>query len=185
MDYAQLSRFQIQSATDQEDYLKLPAIVTGTSAAVLPEQLGIWSYPVADSDPDKASFNLVTAMMGRIHQSGRLDKLAPSAFECVRDGINVYKRVLRQHTAEAVPFYPLDMPDVTDSQSPVALGMHSPGLSWMAVWRLDGSAKVIVPLSTKEPRVLFPSGLGISIDREYDRLVVNFPRTRMACLLLV
>jgi alpha-galactosidase len=185
LDYAQLSRFQIQSVTDQEDYLKLPAIVTGSSAAVLPEQLGIWSYPVADSNPDKASFNLVTAMMGRIHQSGRLDQLAPSAFECVRDGIDVYKKVLRQHTAQAIPFYPLEMPDVTDSQSPVALGMRSPGFNWMAVWRLDGPAKVIVPLSTNEPRILFPSGLGISISREYGRLVVDFPRTRMACLLSV
>ena len=47
MDYAMLSRLQIQSMTDQEDYLKLPAILVGASAAVLPEQLAIWSYPLA------------------------------------------------------------------------------------------------------------------------------------------
>ena len=61
MDYAMLSRLQIQSATDQEDYLKLPAILTGSSAAVLPEQLACWSYPLQTADADQASFNMVTA----------------------------------------------------------------------------------------------------------------------------
>ena len=75
MDYAMLSRLQIQSATDQEEYLKLPAIVTGVSAAVLPEQLACWSYPLESSDADQAGFNMVTAMTCRIHQSGRLDRL--------------------------------------------------------------------------------------------------------------
>jgi alpha-galactosidase len=45
MDYAMLSRLQLQSMTDQEDYLKLPAILVGASAAVLPEQLAIWFIP--------------------------------------------------------------------------------------------------------------------------------------------
>ena len=48
MDYAMLSRLQLQSMTDQEDYLKLPAILVGASAAVLPEQLAIWSYPAGE-----------------------------------------------------------------------------------------------------------------------------------------
>ncbi len=80
MDYAMLSRLQIQSMTDQEDYLKLPAILVGASAAVLPEQLAVWSYPLTNSDADQASFNMVTAMMCRIHQSGHLDSLSPQAW---------------------------------------------------------------------------------------------------------
>jgi hypothetical protein len=78
MDYAMLSRLQIQS-TDQENYLKLPAILVGASAAVLPEQLAIWSYPLQNADADQASFNMVTAMLCRIHQSGRLDLLSMEA----------------------------------------------------------------------------------------------------------
>lgn len=185
MDYAQLSRFQIQSATDQEDYLKLPAIVTGASAAVLPEQLGIWSYPVADSDADKASFNLVTAMMGRIHQSGRLDQLSAEAFKEVTQGIDLYKRVVRRHIPQAVPFYPLGMPDVTDSDAAIALGMRAPELTWMAVWRLNGDSKVRIPFPSKQPRILFPTELGISVSQEEGQFIVDFPRTKMACLLLL
>lgn len=184
MDYAQLSHFQIQSVTDQEDYLKLPAIVTGASAAVLPEQLAVWSYPLASSDPDQASFNLVTAMMGRIHQSGKLDALSPGAGRQVIQGIDLYKRVLRQHIAQAVPFYPLGMPDVTNPESPVALGMRAPGMTWLAVWRLDGPNQVRIPSASAEAKVLFPTELGISARKE-DQLVIDFPRTRMACLLLI
>ena len=82
-------RLQIQSMTDQEDYLKLPAILVGASAAVLPEQLAIWSYPLAKADADQASFNMVTAMMCRIHQSGRLDEISADALLQVNNGIGI------------------------------------------------------------------------------------------------
>jgi hypothetical protein len=46
---------------------------------VLPEQLACWSYPLATSDPDQASFNMVTAILCRIHQAGRVDKISGDA----------------------------------------------------------------------------------------------------------
>src|SRR6185312_12183343 len=97
MDYAMLSRLQLQSMTDQENYLKLPAILVGTSAGVLPEQLAIWSYPKPNADEDQASFNMVTAMLCRIHQSGRLDSISPAVLGQVTEGIRIYKEVLREH----------------------------------------------------------------------------------------
>jgi alpha-galactosidase len=39
MDYGMLSHTQLQSCTDQEEYLRLPAIATGVSAGVVPSQL--------------------------------------------------------------------------------------------------------------------------------------------------
>jgi len=63
MDYGMLSHTQLQSCTDQEEYLRLPAIATGASAAVVPSQLAIWSYPRKGADADQASFNMVTAML--------------------------------------------------------------------------------------------------------------------------
>ena len=96
MDYAMLSRLGIQSMTDQEDYRRLPAILAGVSAAVLPEQIGVWSYPLAEADGDQASFNMVTAMTARIHQSGRLDKLSQDAAMQVRSAIGIYKDEIRR-----------------------------------------------------------------------------------------
>lgn len=185
MDYAQLSHFQIQSVSDQENYLKMPAILTGASAGVLPEQAAIWAYPTAHSDADAAAFNMVNGITCRVHQSGRLDQVASDVLQKVRTGLEIYKTVLRKHTVKAVPFYPLGMPDITDSQSPVALGMRAPELTWIAVWRLDGSSRVVLPVESKQPRILYPGDLGITLAQQEGRLAVEFPRARMACLLVV
>ena len=182
MDYAMLSRLQIQSMTDQEDYLKLPMILVGASAAVLPEQLAIWSYPLANADADQASFNMVTGMMCRIHQSGRLDSLTPEASAQVAEGIRIYKESLRKHIPAAVPFYPLGTSDVTDFKAPVALGMRSPKQTLLAVWRIDGPAMMKIPLASREATILYPIDLGIKITANDGTLHVEFPRTRMACL---
>ena len=185
MDYAMLSRLQLQSMTDQEDFLRLPAILVGTSAAVLPEQLAIWSYPLANADAEQASFNMVTAMMCRIHQSGRLDSLSPVAAAQVSEGIRIYKQILRKHIPFAVPFYPLGTSDVTDPQAPLALGMRSPGQTLLAVWRIDGPAKTNITWNGQLPELLFPVDLGINITNAGGTLNVEFPRPRMACLLRV
>ena len=183
MDYAMLSRLQIQSMTDQENYVKLPAILVGASAAVLPEQLAIWSYPLAKADADQASFNMVTAMMCRIHQSGRLDSLSPQAAAQVAEGVRIYKDVLRKHISAAVPFYPLGTSDVTDFKAPVALGMRSLEQTLLGVWRIDAPATTQVALATSNAKLLYPTDLGIKITAEQGTLNVEFPRSRMACLI--
>ena len=185
MDYAMLSRLQVQSATDQEDYRRLPAIITGCTAAVLPEQLACWSYPLATSDPDQASFNMVTAMLCRIHQSGRLDRISGDAAALVSGGIGIYKDQIRKHLPEAVPFYPIGMPDVTNHERPVALGMRAPGWTALAIWRLEGSDTVELPLNTPNARVLYPDNLGIVVQAKEGRLTVHFPRPKMACIVVV
>ena len=182
MDYAMLSRLQLQSMTDQEDYLKLPAILVGASAAVLPEQLAIWSYPLQNADADQASFNMVTAMMCRIHQSGRLDSLSTEASAQVTEGIRIYKEFLRKHIPAAVPFYPLGTSDVTNREAPIALGMRSPEQSLLAVWRINGPATTRVPMACREPKLVYPIDLGIDVTSTDGAVNVEFPRTHMACL---
>ena len=183
MDYAMLSRLHIQSMTDQEDYLKLPSILVGASAAALPEQLAIWSYPVANADADQASFNMVTAMLCRIHQSGRLDSVSTEAWKQVAEGIRVYKEVLRKNIPEAVPFYPLGLSDITSPEALVALGMRSPAQTVLGVWRIDGPASTKIPWAYGDAKLLYPTDFGIKIAAAEGTLHVEFPRRRMACLL--
>ena len=183
MDYAMLSRLQMQSMTDQENYLKVPAILVGTSAAVLPEQLGIWTYPLANADADQASFNMVTAMLCRIHQSGRLDSIAPQVLAQVSEGIRIYKEVLRQHIPAAIPFYPLGTSDVTDHNTPLALGMQSPRQTVVGVWRIDGLSSAKIPWTSGEAKLLYPTDLGIKIEAKDGTLNIDFPRPHMACLI--
>jgi alpha-galactosidase len=183
MDYAMLSRLQVQSMTDQENYLKLPGILVGTSAAVLPEQLAIWSYPLAQADADQASFNMVTAMMCRIHQSGRLDSISADGLLQVTNGIRIYKEVIRSHIPYTAPFYPLGLPDVTNRKTPVALGMRAPGWTALSVWRLEGSETVELPVKAANAEILYPVDLGIEVKAAEGKLSVRFPRARMACIL--
>ena len=182
MDYGMLSHTQIQSCTDQEEYLRLPAIATGASAGVVPSQLAIWSYPKQDADADQASFNMVTAMLLRIHQSGHLARLNAPAAAQVKEGIRVYKEIIREHISHAVPFYPLGMPDVTNSLKPIALGIQSPERSFIAVWRIDGDAEVRLRV-TNPAEILYPKDLGITIRQSAEECVVVFPRPKMGCIL--
>lgn len=185
VDYAMLSRLQLESASDQGDYRKYPAITTGSSAGVLPEQLGIWCLPSNDTDPDQATFNMVNAMLCRIHLSGALLSLKPASLAQIKAGIRVYKDTLRRHIAESVPFYPFGMPDMTDSESPVALGMRSRNANFIAVWRLEGPEQVHLPTLRGNFRLIYPPDLGITVDASARGLLVTFPRKNMACIVSV
>lgn len=185
MDYAMLSRLQLQSATDQENYLRLPAIITGSSAAVLPEQLACWSYPLANADSDQASFNMTTAMLCRIHQSGRIDEISADAAAQVLNGIRVYKEVIRKHIPQSVPFYPLGLPDVTDRDAPVALGMRAPNWNAVAVWRLQGPDTIELPIGAVDAQVLYPTDLGIDLLTVNGKVILRFPRPNMGCIIRV
>jgi len=125
---------------------------------------------------------MVTAMMCRIHQSGRLDSLASKAWAQVAEGIRVYKELLRKQIPAAVPFYPLGLSDVTDSKAPIALGMRSPEHTLLAVWRIDGPETMKIPWASGDAKLLYPADLGINVNVREGSLKVEFPRTRMACL---
>jgi alpha-galactosidase len=184
MDYALLSRHQLQSSSDQMDYRKYPALIPGTMAAVLPEQLAAWSYPLAGADPDEASFNMVTAMLCRIHMSGRIDRLSPESFEQVRQGIAVYKEQIQPILHRSFPFFPLGMPSVTDDVSPIAVGLETGEARFVAVWRLQGGDEVILPeIAGEGATLLYPSGLGIGLQQHGRDLVIDFPRTYMAAVI--
>lgn len=181
MDYAMLSVNQLQSSSDQTDYLKYPAILVGALAAVAPEQLAVWSYPQEDSDVNATAFNMVSAMMCRIHQSGHLANLRPESLEQVRKGIEVYKSQMSKLIPKALPYFPLGLPKITDRFSPVALGLNCEDVQFVAVWRLSGDATVSLPIGG-EAEIIYPTDLGIKVESSNGRLNINFPKENMACI---
>ncbi len=154
----------------------IPAIEVGESAAVLPEQLAVWSYQLAKGDADAATFNMVNAMLFRIHQSGHLAELSAESFAQVKTGLQIYKDKIRPHIGPAVPYYPLGLPDMTDPVSPISLGMRSPKSNFIAVWRLQGGDRVRIPVSGAMVKVLYPADLGIQLHPEDGGVTVVFPR---------
>lgn len=186
MDYAMLSQHQLQSSSDQTDYKRYPAILVGCMAAVLPEQLAIWSYPMKEGNKYEASFNMVNAMLGRIHQSGHLNELPAESFQQVKTGIEVYKSELASKIHQSTPFFPLGMPKIEDRFTPIALGLNHSDADYYAVWRLEGSNVIDVKLKNKgKAEILYPTDLGISMQQGADVLTVGFPERYMAVIIKV
>lgn len=184
MDYAMLSQIQIISSSDQQDYRKYPAILVGAFAAVLPEQLGVWSYPLPNGNAKEASFNMVNAMLCRLYQSGLISKLSIESYEQVKKGIELYKSTLAPFIPKAVPFFPLGMPSMSDIYKPIAVGLQQNNKAFMAIWRLKGESIVSVPLTEMADRVnlIYPDDLGIKVTRKGSSLQVVFPDEYMACI---
>lgn len=145
MDYAMLSRYSIQSTSDQEDYVRYATIAANSPSAVTPEQSAIWSYPLTQGDCEEVIFNMINAILLRIHQSGHLANLSPDRMEYVKEALNYYKKI-RSDIKKALPFWPLGISDYTDPW--VSLGLNVENKNYIAVWR-RGSHDSTVSLSLK------------------------------------
>lgn len=144
MDYAMLNQHSIQSVTDQTNYRYNGLIAAGCAGAVTPEQAAIWSYPLPTGDEEETIFNMVNALLLRIHQSGCLLDLSDRRFQRVVEGIAVYKQI-RGDIRNGLPFWPLGLPHVGDGW--IAYGLDCGKSSYLAVWRMGGKEKTCsIPL---------------------------------------
>jgi alpha-galactosidase len=161
MDYAMLSRHSIQSTSDQENYVNYAAIAAASPAALTPEQSAIWSYPLREGDDEEVVFNMVNALLLRVHQSGHLAELSPRRRELVKEALDYYKSI-RADIPEALPFWPLGLPTQQDDW--ISLGLRRGNRIYLAVWRVRGDGEEVrLPLgflSGSEPKVhcAYPQG---------------------------
>lgn len=190
MDYAQLAVAQIQSTSDQQDPLRYPPIAAAAATAATPEQAAVWAYPQPDHTQDRIAFTLTTALLGRVHLSGFLDRMDADQFELVRSAIGVYKDI-RREIADAHPFWPLGLPDWEDAW--IAHGLRGQASTFVAVWRRDRDG---VPESRTltlphlrgvplRPEVLQPTTADATTewDAAEAKLTIRLPRTDTAVLL--
>lgn len=145
MDYAMLSRYSIQSTSDTEDYIKYSTIAANAPSALTPEQAAVWSYPLKEGDDEEAVFNIVNAMLLRIHQSGHLAQISRERFALVKEGIDYYKKI-RRDLRQGLPFWPIGPASYQDGWASVAI--VSGKKTYMAVWR-RGSQESTVTLPHK------------------------------------
>ena len=160
-DYGVLSHFHIQSSSDQEWYDRYPSIVMGAAAGLLPEQMGVWSYPwpllvshreepeILDTpayhaqmaDGEQTIFNMVTGMCGNLYLSGRIDKADVHNLALIREGLAVYKAE-RAHIHNAYPFQPCPQPRFMERDAWASHGLANAENTrvLLAVWRLQSTA---------------------------------------------
>lgn len=191
MDYAMLSRHSIQSTSDQTDYRRYACIAAAAPSAVTPEQAAVWSYPLQDGDEEETIFNMVNALLLRIHQSGHLAKLSPRRLELVRQGISLYRQICGD-LCQSVPFWPLGM---STFESPwCALGLRAGAKSYVAVWRVHSAEDTCeVPIrhlkgKAVKAQVLYPQGDMDCSTQFYSAsgvLSVRLPRDTTARLFLL
>jgi alpha-galactosidase len=193
-DYALLSRMQLQSTSDQQDYLRYPPIAAAAPAAIAPEQAAVWAYPQPEFTADEIAFTMAAAMLGRVHLSGNLDRMSPGRRALVAEGVAVYKQI-RAEIARSVPFWPLGLPRWEDSW--IALGLRAPTASYLTVWHRgtrpgtggDPSQLTLpVPALRDQPvsaSILYPRATGVaaSWNATHGAVMVTLPRTPSACVL--
>jgi alpha-galactosidase len=159
-DQALLSRLPIQSLTDQQDHRLMPAIAAAAPMAVPPEQGAVWAYPQPEFSAAENAFTMASAMLGRVHLSGRIDLLDQNQAALVRHAVSVYK-TYRHLLPTSVPHWPLGLPGWDDGLICLVLECTAgtdAGPEWyVLLWRREETAgerrPVTVPLPYGIPGV--------------------------------
>jgi len=190
-DYALLAHAQIQSTSDQQDPRGYPPIAAAAPAAVAPEQAASWAYPQPDFSDDEIAFTLCTALLGRVHLSGHLNRMSPGQRALVAQAVATYKRI-RADIARATPFWPLGLPAWTDSWLALGLRAAHDAASYLTVWHRgetgDEATRILsVPHLRGQhlaARVLFPGSADTEVRWNPDtgELTVHLPGRLRACL---
>jgi alpha-galactosidase len=187
MDYALLAQAQLQSTSDQQDPLRYPPIAASAPTAIAPEQAAVWAYPQPGMSRDEIAFTLGTALLGRVHLSGHLDRMSPGQRASVASAVAVYKEI-RSEIATGVPFWPLGLPGWTDPW--LALGLHGPHGDHLLVWRRSASAEpsCVLPLpdDSAAARVRYPADSPAVLEWTAEHgLRVTLPTAPAVCLITV
>jgi alpha-galactosidase len=186
-DHAMLSRLALQSTSDQRDPLLTAPIAVAAPAAVAPEQAAVWAYPQHGMDDELFSFCLINALLGRIHLSGRIDRMDEGERQRVRDALACY-RSYRNLIPAAQPDWPLGLPGWYDDV--IALGLLAGNVMLLAVWFRGQRQQPVarVPLFERwagaDVHVVYPADLDTNVSWEArDRLAVSVPAAPAARLL--
>lgn len=188
LDYKALSLFNLASTSDQTDYLHYPYIIGNIFCSVLPEQAGIWCYPVADADynaKDESNTNcnvskecvvsnIVNAILGRIHMASRIYLLDSEKQKLIKEGFDLYQSMVTFKT-NAVPYLPKGYTRFDDTF--VAVGLRDDATLYLAVWNLYGDKHIKLDLpdiQIAEVSVAYPLELHTDYSYSNNQLTINF-----------
>lgn len=193
-DYKALSIFHLLSTSDQTNYLHYPYITANIFASVLPEQAGVWSYPVDferfdPNHPEKTNalvskecvaINMINGILGRIHLASRLFLLDEEKQTLVREGTDLYNRITEEKL-RAVPYLPKGYAQFGDTL--VSAGIKTEDTLYLAVWNLGGDKDVTLPLpdiKVKNAAVAYPMSLPTDFTYTQDSLTIHFTENEQA-----
>lgn len=189
LDYRATAAWSLVSSSDQTDYRKYPWIAANILAGILPEQAGVWSYPVdswvrgfqataewvqSHVSDETVAMNMVNAMLGRVHLASHVELLTEFQKDIVREGVSCSKKISGAKT-HSVPWFPKKFARFGDKSA--AGGFIADGTLYLAVWNTGGRRAVSVDLSPLSPigcKVLYPLCLPTQCSLAGDILTVKF-----------
>jgi alpha-galactosidase len=132
-DFAQTSRFEVQSTSDQQDFRIYPTIAATAAMMMLPEQAANWAYPSSHMNEEEVAFNLNTTMLGRFFLSGYINQMADEQRRLCAEAISAYKHEVQPVISSSIPFWPLgSLPRFSDAV--VAYGLQADRIALMTIW---------------------------------------------------
>lgn len=196
MDDKTLSSFDMVSTSDQTSCYKYPYIVGNIFSAVLPEQAGVWSYPVnsygTEDEPfeptedyvnahvskEIVAMNMINAILGRMHLASHLELLSEDKKALVKEGINYYNKLV-EVKKRALPVFPLGFTDFR--QDNVAVGLKDGDKMYLAVWHLEGKKSVYMTFNEdiSSVKVGYPTGFDTKYSVEKNVLKIEFSDERV------
>lgn len=141
MDFALLSRLAMQSTSDQQDFLKFPAIAATAPLSLLPEQAANWAYPQPDMTQEEIAYCLATGLLGRFYLSGNLNRMSPEERHLVAEAVTVAKSI-RAEIVAAHPTWPGGMPGWDDPW--VSLGLRNQASELVTIWNRNGEPSTVL-----------------------------------------
>ena len=136
MDFAQTSRFQVQSTSDQQDHRLYPVIAAAAPMLMTPEQSGNWAYPNPSMDAETFAFATATTLPGRFFLSGYLNRMEAWQRALIDEAVRVYRDAVQPMIGQATPFWPSGLPGWDDAV--VATGLRTGDEALVVVWSRDG-----------------------------------------------
>lgn len=202
-DHETLKRFDLQSISDQEDYLKFPSVIVGNSALVPPEKAGVWCYPYPLKFADRANndiskrekdeyrdgeqtiFNAVNAAMGLPYLSGRIENIDEVNLKLYKEAVSLFKE-LRAFVGNAYPIYPCGFLNICEKRA-FSFGYADEDKNEiiLAAWNLTDKA-VIHKCKTGvnyAAEIIYPRGADEKISFSRGTLTVEFSKGKTARLI--
>jgi hypothetical protein len=160
MDFAMLSRLQLQSTSDQQDPQTYASIAAAAPLMMLPEQAANWAYPQPSMTDEGMAFTLCTGILGRFYLSGYLNTMTMPQQVLVAEAVAAHKR-MRHELAVGHASWPLGIDQWTAPW--VALAIGTVEVRHLTLWKRDGA----------EPTVRVPlpdlAGLDVVVDTVFPR----------------
>ena len=207
-DNGTLKHFDLQSTSDQEEYLLNPSIASGSLALMPPEKAGIWCYPYPltfdyrnddrpsdfvlknAEDGEQTIFNFVTALIGKPYISGRIDCADENNLKLIKEGVKTAKK-LAKFIENGYPVFPAGTLRMSEKRG-FAAGVKddADGEIILAVWNLsDEPLTVTVDLTrynVNSAEIIYPEkGYEIPFGLKEKVLTCKFVKGRSARLFRV